>query len=172
MKVVLNILTGLFIIASLVLFISGCEKAESYSEVPYIEFKSYRVFDTIVPGFPQNKVAAITFSFVDGDGDIGYRSDIADTTKRDNLYFSRYEQRNGKLINVDSLLKDSIKFSIPYDDVMNREGQNKTLKGSIKINLDELIINYDTIKYDFYIIDRAGNKSNIAQTPEIVGLKE
>jgi hypothetical protein len=149
----------------------SCEKPKTYSDIPEIEFRDFRIFDTVVSGFNQRKVS-ISFSFVDGDGDIGYREDLVDSTKKDNLIFSRYEQRNGVLVNVDSLLVDSIKYSIPYNDIMKREGQNKTLKGTIRINLDELVINYDTIRYDFYIKDRAGHKSNVASTPEITGLKK
>jgi hypothetical protein len=168
MKKILNFI--LFIIIGVMAFLS-CEKAESYSEIPYIEFTSYRVYDTAFSsGFFQRNVA-VNFSFVDGDGDIGYNKELTGDSAKNNLFFSRYEQRNGEFINVDSLLVDSIRYSIPYAEVMSREGQNKTIKGSIKVDVSELVINYDTIKYDFYIIDRAGNKSNITTTTPIVGLK-
>lgn len=144
----------------------SCEETESYSEIPEIAFTKYRVYDTSYSsGFNQRNVA-IYFTFVDGDGDIG------DTTQgRNNLIFSRFEQRNGEFINVDTLLADTIQFRIPFDQVMLREGQNKTIKGSVKVDLSELIINYDTIKYEFYIKDRAGNKSNVTSTTPITGLK-
>lgn len=168
MKKILNFI--LFAVIGVMAFFS-CEKAESYSEIPYIEFSSYRVYDTAYSsGFFQRNVA-INFSFVDGDGDIGYSKELTGDSVKDNLFFSRYEQRNGEFINVDSLLVDSIRYSIPFAEVMRREGQNKTLKGSIKVDVSELVINYDTIKYDFYIVDRAGNKSNVTSTTPIIGLK-
>jgi hypothetical protein len=163
MKRFLNLI--LIVCIAFTIFLS-CEKTESYPPVPEIKFTKYRVYDTAYSsGFNQRNVA-ISFDFVDGDGDIG------DTTEGlNNLFFSRFEQRNGEFINVDSLLVDSIRYRIPFAEIMKREGQNKTLKGTIKIDISELIINYDTIKYDFYITDRAGNKSNVASTSPIVGLK-
>lgn len=151
---------------------SGCQKIESYSDIPHIEFKSARVYDTIISTNFKQRNVAVSFSFVDGDGDIGYRADVADSTAKNNLYFSRFEQRGGRFVNVDSLLVDSMIYSIPYDDIMSREGQNKTMKGTIKVDISELVINYDTIRYDFYILDRAKHKSNVASTSEIVGLKK
>jgi hypothetical protein len=57
-------------------------------------------------------------------------------------------------------------YRIPY---MERLGQNKILKGSISVTF--LYLSYsphDTIRYDFYIKDRALNVSNVASTNEIV----
>ncbi|NJK95940.1 MAG: hypothetical protein HC905_14410 [Bacteroidales bacterium] len=82
MKTFLNAFIGLLIFLSLVSSFSGCKEPESYSEIPYIEFESYRVFDTVISGLFNQRKVEIRFSFVDGDGDIGYRQDIADTTKK------------------------------------------------------------------------------------------
>ena len=57
-------------------------------------------------------------------------------------------------------------YRIPY---MEREGQNKILKGTIDVTFLYLFYNpADTIKYDFYIKDRALNESNIVSTNEII----
>lgn len=159
----------LFLGVTVVTFFS-CEKPESYSDVPEIEFLNYRVYDTTKSGFNQRQIA-ISFKFTDGNGDIGYREGLDDSTQKDNLFFSKYAQINGSYVNIDSLLVAPNIFSLPYDDLMERNGQNKTMKGTIKIDLQELLVVYDSIKYDFYIVDRAGNKSNVTSTTEIVGLK-
>jgi hypothetical protein len=168
MKNLIGLLTILGLMAAM---FYSCEKPESYSEIPEIEFKSFRVYDTTKSGFNQRQIA-ISFKFVDGDGDIGYRLGVDDTTKKDNLFFSKYAQIGGSYVNIDSLLVVPNVFSLPYEDVMERSGQNKTMKGTIKVDLQELLVKYDSIKYDFYIVDRAGNKSNVATTTEITGLKE
>ena len=67
---------------------------------------------------------------------------------------------------LDPLLPYS-KYRIPY---MERTGQNKILKGTISVTF--LYTFYDpkdndTIKYDFYIKDRADHKSNTVPTCEI-----
>ena len=57
-------------------------------------------------------------------------------------------------------------YRIPY---MERLGQNKILKGTISVTF--LYQDYspaDTIKYDFYIKDRALNESNMESTSEII----
>ena len=46
------------------------------------------------------------------------------------------------------------------------EGQNKTLIADLEVNFD-ITEQYDTIKYSFYIYDRALHKSNVAESPEI-----
>ena len=51
---------------------------------------------------------------------------------------------------------------------MERLGQNKILKGTISVTFLYLFYSEsDTVKYNFYIKDRAGNESNIATTSEI-----
>jgi hypothetical protein len=48
---------------------------------------------------------------------------------------------------------------------MERTGQNKILKGDISVIFFYLFYTQeDTIRYDFYIKDRAGNSSNSAST--------
>jgi hypothetical protein len=65
----------------------------------------------------------------------------------------------------DDPLKPSA-YRIPY---MERTGQDKILKGTISVTFLYLFYSpSDTIRYDFYIKDRAGNVSNVASTSEIV----
>ena len=57
-------------------------------------------------------------------------------------------------------------YRIPY---MERLGQDKILKGTISVTFLYLFYSpSDTIRYDFYIKDRAENVSNVASTSEIV----
>ena len=63
-------------------------------------------------------------------------------------------------------LLPSAAYRIPY---MERLGQNKILKGTISISfIYQSYSPTDTIRYDFYIKDRAINESNVASTNEIV----
>jgi hypothetical protein len=68
----------------------------------------------------------------------------------------------------DSVATDPLKYIIRYNEKLNRVGQNKTIKGEIKINIQYFIIPaQDTLRYEFYILDRAGNRSNTAYTSDI-----
>ena len=58
-------------------------------------------------------------------------------------------------------------YRIPY---MERTGQNKILKGTIAVTFLYLFYSAedtDTIRYDFYLKDRADNLSNTESTSEI-----
>lgn len=59
----------------------SCEKPQSYSEVPEISFKSYRVFDTLISSYEDPiRMLEIKFNFVDGDGDFGYDPQVPEDT--------------------------------------------------------------------------------------------
>ncbi|MBA7579337.1 hypothetical protein ES708_21207 [subsurface metagenome] len=76
-----------------------------------------------------------------------------------------YEMLDGEFIKVDEDdLETPLNYRIPY---IESEGQNKTLKGEIQVDFFYLIIKYDTIKYKFYIVDRALHKSNDQETDTI-----
>ncbi len=154
--------------AGLVLFFS-CRKIESYPEIPFIEFKSFTLRDTIEPLLEiPGKIGELVFSFVDGDGDIGLPKSDSTTIDSVNLFFTMYEKINGEFIKVDEDdLATLINYRIPFIEM---EGQNKTLKGEIQVDffyIKIFLIKYDTIKYEFYIIDRALHKSNVETTSDI-----
>lgn len=145
----------------------SCQKIESISEIPYIEFKSFDLKDTVDILGNEGKIGELVFEFEDGDGDLGLEQ--ADTLYPDtinyNLFFTLFEKIGGQFQVVDEEdLETSLNFRIPY---IENVGQNKTLKGEIKVDFYYLLMLYDTIKYEFYIIDRALHKSNVEATREI-----
>ncbi len=60
------------------------------------------------------------------------------------------------------------KYAVLNDEALVRIGQNKTVKGEIKVQIYYFVIPpFDTMRYDFYILDRAGHQSNVASTSDI-----
>ena len=61
-------------------------------------------------------------------------------------------------------------LSPPYYRIppLDREGQNKTLKGEISVDIEYFTIDYDTLRYSFYLMDRAFHRSNVDTTDEII----
>ena len=56
-------------------------------------------------------------------------------------------------------------LNLPYIE----EGvYRKTVKGDINIEIDLTIQTPDTLMYSFYLIDRAGHKSNTETTPVLI----
>jgi hypothetical protein len=155
------------VIFLIILAFVSCRKIQQLPAVPHIEFSSFAVFDTTDILGNSAKGGKLKFTFEDGDGDIGLNttSDLQpDTT---NLFFTLYRKITGKIVLAadNDPLKPSA-YRIPY---MERLGQNKILKGTISVSFFYLFYSpADTIKYDFYIQDRALNNSNIASTNEIV----
>jgi len=150
-------------------FIFSCQKIITYSDIPQIKFKSFTLKDTVDAIDNIIKLGELVFSFIDGDGDLGLEQ--PDSIQQNdtiivNLFFTLFEKIDGQFQKVDEEdLETPLNYRIPY---MEREGQNKTLKGEIQVNFEYYIIEYDTIKYEFYIVDRALHKSNVETTPEII----
>jgi hypothetical protein len=159
----------------LFLFIS-CVKTEPVSIIPEITFKSlnlYQSYDSTKGVGTYN--ALLKFEFIDGDADIGLSSSIASDTSlpdtiRYNIFLFPYEKIKGSyyaIVPDTSLHLPPPYYRITDDDKMTRSGQNKTLKGEITINMVDLPIGYDTIRYEFFIKDAAGHKSNLQITNDI-----
>ena len=149
------------------LFTSSCGKIEKLPPEPSIRFTSFQVFDTLDILGNRYKGGRLKFYFEDGDGDLGLKSpDSGSKTDSTNLFFTLY-RRKGGILSVaaanDPLLPTD--YRIPY---MERLGQNKILKGTISVTFFYLFgTPDDTIKYEFYIKDRADHTSNSVSTCEI-----
>ena len=158
----------LILIITVLLSGLSCKKIESLPEIPSISFKSFILIDTIDALGNEGKIGELTFDFEDGDGDIGLTqpdSLSADSTNF-NLFFTLFDKIDGEFIEVsENDLETPLNYRIPY---IEKEGQNKALKGEIQVDfLYYHTFEYDTIKYSFFIVDRALHKSNVETTPEI-----
>lgn len=158
---ILQYLTPAVILTTLVL--TTCESIDKVSDVPEIKFKSFTLFDKDTLTF-QIKVGEIVFSFIDGNADFGIMQNSEDTL---NLFLTPFHKVNSAYepLNADTFGR---KYAVMNDEAMVRVGQNKTVKGEIKVQIYYFVIPpFDTIRYDFYIVDRGGNKSNVASTSDI-----
>jgi hypothetical protein len=174
-----------FAVASLLIIsVSSCLKPVSYPDEPILETIDYReIGDSL----------ELSVTFTDGDGDIGLNSD--DTTGdfnsssfyHFNVYVQYFEKMNGTWVKGtfdpggnNSPLADSVAFAYRIKN-LTPIGQNKTLKGTIKIVIEPLEYmngtatyyngnsNFnDTVKFSLILIDRALNISNTIETEEIL----
>lgn len=156
---------AIFIIT--VLTLGSCRKIETLPAVPHIEFRSFAVFDTIDILGNSAKGGRLKFYFEDGDGNLGLEPPSGNQPDTTNLFFTLFRKIDGVMVQApdNDPLRPSA-YRIPY---LERLGQNKILKGTISVTFLYLFYSpSDTIKYDFYITDRAMNESNTASTGEIV----
>ena len=156
----------LFVIFISILFLDSCRKIEQLSPIPQIEFTSFTVFDTTDILGNHSKGGRLLFKFQDGDGDLGLDAPTQGQVDSTNLFLTLFRKVGGVMVPAaanDPLTPSA--YRIPY---MERLGQNKLLKGSISVIFMYLFYSpSDTIRYDFYIKDRALNVSNVASTSEI-----
>jgi len=152
------------IVIILALIFTSCEPFEKISEVPEIHFKEYKLYDGIDTLDNPIKIGELVFTFVDGDADIG-----VNTKDEKNLFLLPYEKSDGVYDSIDAITYGR-EYSILYNEKLTRTGQNKTIKGEIKAVITYFFDQpFDTIKYDFYILDQSGHKSNIESTRDIAG---
>lgn len=164
--------TIIILLAATVVAIS-CIKVEPVSTIPEITFKSLGLAimtDTSLDN-PNLLVGVLVFDFIDGDADIGIPEDYAnDTTLPDSLRYNLFLTPYSKIDGVYSLIEYDEDtppyYYIKENDKLERVGQNKTIKGTITLTIVDLPV-YDTIRYDFYIRDQAGNNSNIETTNDL-----
>jgi hypothetical protein len=157
---------NLVIILLAVFALNSCRKIEQLPSVPRIEFTSFAVFDTVDILGNIAKGGRLKFYFEDGDGDLGLKTPGNDQTDTTNLFFTLFRKKSGNMVTAagNDPLKPS-SYRIPY---MERLGVNKILKGTITVTFLYLFYSPgDTIRYDFYLKDRALNVSNVESTSEI-----
>jgi hypothetical protein len=160
------VFTAIALTASMLL-VSSCMKKEVYPDTPQIAFQNFTtVFDT-------GKVATrgyLTISFKDGNGDIGLRPEETQPPYDTgsiyyyNFIIDYYEKQNGSFVKLTFPIPFSAR--IPY---LTPDDPNKAITGII---VDTLTLNpqpaHDTIKFKFFIYDRALHKSNVDSTPPII----
>lgn len=151
-----------------VLLLSSCGKIQKLPPEPSISFRSFEVFDTTDILGNLTKAGRLKFYFEDGDGDLGiwqqYNGSSSDTV---NLFMTLFRKQGNIVVPApdDDLLKPT-GYRIPY---IEKSGQNKILQGVISVTLFYYFYSpSDTILYEFYIKDRAGNLSNTERTCEII----
>ena len=168
-KAMLSTFRYLSIIGLIVFSFASCKKLETYPTTPHISFKSLQYRDTISSHLENQdpviqSVITLTFDVKDGDGDLG----LTESDSSININLTVYGKSKGKWI--ESTLKRST--SMPN---LEPNGQNKAVYATIKYdaiynvkNTAERDLPYDTIKCEFYILDRAKHKSNIDTSGAIV----
>lgn len=150
-----------FIILIIYLFSFACEPEEEYSEIPVVKYKDFNFEIENIDGFI-NQVGFLSFDFIDGNGDIGFyeNADTSIHVEINDIFIYKFTKRNGNYSNA-----DTTKLIMPYFE----EGiYRKYLKGEMKVQIYFMDQVNDTIKFDFEIIDRSYNRSNLQSTPELI----
>ncbi len=155
------------------LFIGSCQKYEEYPLEPHVEFVDFLMLRD-AQGIDQRGV--LRLSYTDGDGNIGLTRDDTVAPYDYNLFIKYFELQNGvfkeiflitsRVVNDTTIVYDTATFNgrIP---ILTPAGKNKAIRGEIEDTLfvNNPLSNFDTIKFEAYIVDRDLNKSNTVSTP-------
>ncbi len=147
--------------------VAGCEEIKSYPEIPEIKYSPpFQIFITEDALGNELYLGKLKFEFTDGDGNLGLKQPTDTFSMPDsaiyNIFMELYEKNDTGFVKSET---DELKYRIPY---IEREGQNKTLTGTITVDLEYRTLEYDTIFYTFYIVDRDYNKSNVDSTEVLI----
>ncbi len=150
------------------LFLSSCIDKDEFPPEPYIEFRSFTKINNTL-GYDDKGILSLYFT--DGDGNIGLaQGDTFPPYDTGSMYYynffiTYFEKQNDTFIEIELPFTNNSR--IP---VLNSSEQDQPIKGEIDI---ELFINnyysdYDTIRFDAFIVDKDLNHSNTISTPEII----
>ena len=154
----------LFILIVTAFFVFGSCKRSAFSDIPHIEFRNLEKIDN---GFGYDDKGRITFYFEDGDGDIGLEGNIPDTlaTENDyNFFIKYYEKQNGKF----ELVKPAITLNARIPPLSYTIPESISGIISVETFINNYASKYDTVKFDFYIVDRKKHSSDTATTGEVI----
>lgn len=139
----------------------SCKPEEEYPDEPTVTFKEFTFADTVLLGNTVKR-GTLTFSFTDGNGDIGF-----DTVspRKNTIFMTKHKMQDNVMTQMDLLVDLNYFVERIYKD-----DKKHAISGDIKIEeLNEYAMSFgDTIMYKFYIVDRAGNKSNTDSTGLII----
>ena len=151
----------LFIVLLTLFF--ACKKRESFSDIPYLEFRHYELKDSVDALGNITKLCELHIYFTDGDGDIGLFNDDTIAPYDYNLFVNYFEMHNDSL--------QQINVNPPYHIRMPNltpTGQNKSLKVDVKYDVNVTYRNSDTIKFELKLFDRALNESDWVSSSLII----
>ena len=160
-----SLITYFFGFLTVGLLLLACNNSPDYSDVPTIEFVSISNFD-MVQNPLNSDTSVISFSFTDGDGDIGFEdgninSNIFIVDNRTGDFFDRFRlpaippqgANNGVSGQINMVILNTCCVFPPQDSIPPCESPSQ--------------FPTNDLTFTIYMIDRAGNKSNEISTPSI-----
>lgn len=154
----------LFLIGLMVSMLAGCIKEDQYPIIPHIEYNGFSTFRDVTD---KDSSGRISFSYTDGDGNLGLEQWDSVGPYKYNFYLRFMQYVNGELIDVPTA-DPSGNFNARIPN-LTPSGPNKNIRGNISMDLDLYYVlpnlQSDTIAFSFYLKDRDLNESNVIETP-------
>lgn len=161
--------SGAFLFLAAVAF-SGCYQEPEFAEVPAIEFQDISKAIRIDQFSGANKDSVtITISFQDGDGDLGLNNEEineAQLNEEYNYVVRVFRKVRGNFVEFEPFIPYSgFFFRLKNDD------KPGPIEGTLDYSIDfphPFTPKRDSVQFQIYLKDRAGNISNTIETETIV----
>lgn len=149
-------ITKIAVLFGIIFLLAGCIKKKEFDVVPSLTFLNYEVFSHQEGNITKPDSAHLTFSFTDGDGDLGSNNNEDPT-----VFVQYYEDEGSGFVKKE-------KYDTIYFPKLNPQGNGKGVEGTYVHFFDFPFFNYNnSFPYQrrIYMVDQAGHQSNVIQTP-------
>lgn len=146
----------------LLVSILACNEVESYDEKPIITEHSYSLLQN-ASGF--DTALLLEFTYTDGDGDVGLSDRDTFPPNDKNVLIEYYEKLDGQF---NKILIPGTTDTLNFNSRIKRFGNGTDTRAEVSVNINIGVVIADTVRFDYYIVDRKLNKSNRVSTGEIV----
>ncbi len=149
---------------------TACRNPDKFSDTPHLEWRKAEYAE----GEGNTREILLTTYFTDGDGNIGRdkATDPCEASSYDLLiqYFEKVNGAYKEIFPKATTPPDCLLFHNVLPNI-TPEGQNKVLEGEITVVFSYIGYpennNVDSVKFALQMVDRAGNKSGIVESPSI-----
>ncbi len=166
-------MTNQFSKIALVLLITGsiwsCKDSSEFNDKPFLEYRGYELVPDEDPTINRPTLVHELY-FTDGDGDIGDRGSLSTDTCTRGYYditvkfFKKVNNQFEEIIPNDPCKS----FYANHIPDLTPTGSNKVLEGTIFNPFDIFSGTTDSVKFEFTLMDRSNNQSNVVITPAMI----
>jgi hypothetical protein len=140
----------------------ACNKLEEYDDRPIITEGSYSLLQNA-----QGKDTSLVlkFTFTDGDGNVGLSANDTMPPYDTNVKIDYLEKIDGVFTKI---LIPGTTDTLNFNSRIKTFGSNTPTKAEVEVKVNISVVLADTVKFDYYILDKNLNRSNKMTTGTIV----
>ena len=154
-------LKNLLFIIILGFTLSACNKLETYDDRPIIISNSYSLLKSDTG---KDTTLLLTFTYTDGDGNVGLSESDTMPPYNANVMIDYFEKIDGKFTKI---LIPGTTDTLNFNSRIKKFGSGNPTKAEVTVNVNIAILLADTVKFEYYLLDKKLNKSNTVSTGSI-----
>lgn len=154
-------LKNLLFIFFISIVFTACNKLETYDDRPIIISNSYTLLKS---DSGSDTSLLLTFTYTDGDGDVGLLESDTMPPYDANVMVDYYEKIDGTFTKI--LIPGSTD-TLNFNSRIKKFGNNNPTKAEVTVKVNIGVVLADTVKFEYYLLDKKLNKSNTITTGTI-----